>query len=171
VMTILAYYNIQAVLQHNTESLLTLGCAMLLGFIPIDVLISQIADSAMVPAKDTREVLHRLFRENYIELFNINQGKMHNPTNMIYLWGFSQSKSTRVISDNVCTAFCNLRLRRQHEVEVGKDFIERAKDAGSTDENENEADKLEYSRFCRGLERLDNALLQLDETVMVLKDY
>jgi DNA-directed RNA polymerase III subunit RPC3 len=65
----------------------------------------------------------------------------------------------------------NIRLRRQHEVEVGKDFIERAKDAGASDENENEADKKEYTEFCRGLERLDNALIMLDETLMVLKDF
>jgi DNA-directed RNA polymerase III subunit RPC3 len=64
-----------------------------------------------------------------------------------------------------------MRLRRQHEVEVGKDWIERAKEAGATDENENETDKVNYTRFCQGLERLDNAALQLDETLMVLIDY
>jgi DNA-directed RNA polymerase III subunit RPC3 len=131
----------------------------------------QLAEHAMVPAKDTREILHRLYRDNYIELFNINLGKQHNPASMIYLWGFSSQKCHRKISDNVCTALYNIRLRRQHEVEVGKDFIERAKDAGASDENENEADKKEYTEFCRGLERLDNALIMLDETLMVLKDF
>lgn len=131
----------------------------------------QIADAAMLPAKDTREKLHRLYRDNYVELFNINIGKQHNPSSMIYLWTFSKSKVARVVSENVCTALCNMRLRRQHEEEVGRDFIERAKDGGATDENEHEADKKEYNQFCKGLERLDNAILQLDETLMVLKDY
>lgn len=58
-----------------------------------------------------------------------------------------------------------MRLRRQKEVEVGKDWINRAKEAEATDENENEADKLMFSRFCQGLERLDNAAIQLDEIV------
>ena len=75
------------------------------------------------------------------------------------------------VADNVCTALLNMRLRRQHEVEVGRLLIERAKEAGATDENENEADKLNYTRFCQGLERLDKAALQLDETLMVLKDF
>lgn len=126
-----------------------------------------IAEAAMVPAKDTREVLHRLYRENYINLFNINQGKQHNPASMFYLWSITWPKSLRQAVDNVCTALLNMRLRRQHEVEVGRDWIERAKEAGAMDENENEADKLNYTRFCQGLERLDIAALQLDETLMV----
>jgi DNA-directed RNA polymerase III subunit RPC3 len=131
----------------------------------------QIAEMAMVPAKDTREVLHRLYRDSYIDLFNINQGKQHNPSSMIYLWGVSVPRCTSKIADNVCTALCNMRLRRQHEIEVGKDWIERAKEANATDENENETDKLMFSRFCQGLERLDNAAINLDGTLLVLKDY
>ena len=131
----------------------------------------SIAESAMVPAKDTREVLHRLYRDNCISLFNINQGKQHNPASMFYLWSTSRAKSLRHASDSVLTALLNIRLRRQHEVEIGRDWIERAKEAGATDENENETDKLNYARFCEGLQRLDVAALQLDETLMVLKDY
>jgi DNA-directed RNA polymerase III subunit RPC3 len=90
---------------------------------------------------------------------------------MIYLWAYSRPRCTRNAADNVCTALCNMRLRRQHEVEVGKDWIERAKEAENELENENELDKLMFSRFCQGLERLDNAAIQLDETLMVLTDY
>jgi DNA-directed RNA polymerase III subunit RPC3 len=117
------------------------------------------------------QVLHTLYRENYINLFNLNQGKQHNPASMFYLWEISRPKSLRNVTDSVCVALLNMRLRRQHEVEVGKDWIERAKEAGATDENDNDADKLNYTRFCQGLERLDNAALQIDETLMVLKDY
>ena len=130
-----------------------------------------IAEAAMVPAKDTREVLHRLYRENHIDLLNINQGKQHNPANMFYLWSISRHRSLNKAIDSACIAMLNMRLRRQHEVEVGKEWIERAKEAGATDENENDVDKLNYTRFCQGLERLDTAALQLDETLMVLKDY
>jgi hypothetical protein len=56
-------------------------------------------------------------------------------------------------------------------VEQGKDWIERAKFAGDTDENYSEMDKINYNKFCQGLERIDNACLQLDETLMILKEY
>ena len=125
----------------------------------------------MVPAKETREILHRLYRDGYISLFNINQGKQHNAASMIYLWGFTRDTCTRKIRDDVCRAFLNIRLRRQHEAEVGSHWISRAREAGTTDENENEVDKQLYTKFCLGLERLDNAALQLDETLMILKDF
>lgn len=129
-----------------------------------------IAEAAMVPAKDTRELLHRLYRENYINLFNLNPGKQHNPANMFYLWSVSKPKLLAKITDNVCTALYHMRLRRQHEVEVGKEWIER-QEAGDIDENENETDKVNFTQFCKGMERLDKASVQLDETLMVLKDY
>eukprot|EP00934_Nitzschia_sp_Nitz4_P005418 Nitzschia sp. Nitz4//scaffold3_size479765//37888//39669//NITZ4_000015-RA/size479765-processed-gene-0.81-mRNA-1//-1//CDS//3329550503//5408//frame0 len=128
-----------------------------------------IAEAAMVPAKDTREVLHRLYKDKHVSLLNINQGKQHNPSSMVYLWYISRLKSLKTATDNACTALLNMRLRRQHEVEIGKEWIDRAKEAD--DENENETDKVNYTRFCQGLERLDTAALQLDETLMVLSDY
>jgi len=75
------------------------------------------------------------------------------------------------VTDNVCRALTNLRLRRQHEESVGKDLIERAKEANDADVNEQEMDKANYTKFCLGLERLDNATLQLDETLMALLDF
>ena len=130
-----------------------------------------IAEASMTPAKDTREVLHRLYRANLISLFNINQGKQHNPASMIYCWTVEPHRIKSTITDQVCNAFLNIRLRRQHEEEIGSQWIERAKDAGVTDENENEADRENYEKFCKGLERLDNAALQLDETLMALVDF
>jgi DNA-directed RNA polymerase III subunit RPC3 len=112
-----------------------------------------------------------LYRANYITLFTLQQSKQHNPANMIYLWTAVKTRMQQTVTDNVCRALINLRLRRQHEVEVGKDWIERAKEAAFTDVNEHEMDTENYKKFCQGLERLDNAALQLDETLMVLLDF
>jgi DNA-directed RNA polymerase III subunit RPC3 len=127
-----------------------------------------VAEDAMVPAKEAREALHRLHRENYICLSDMHLTKTHNSGTAIYLWNVIPSRMTNTVINNVSTAILNLRLRRQHEVEVGKEWMDRAKD--STDENDNEEDKKKYQAFCKGLERLDSACLQLDETLMVLKD-
>ena len=97
--------------------------------------------------------------------------KVHNCTTAIYLWNVKPVRTEKRICQQVCKALCNIRMRRQHEVEVGKDWIERAKEAGASDENAHELDKEKYTRFCRGLERLDHACLQLDETLMALKDF
>lgn len=129
-----------------------------------------LAEAAMVPAKDTREILHRMYRDNLVQLLNLQQGKQHNPASMIYLWSVNHSHLLRVVRDKVCTAMLNLRFRRQHESEyVGKAWMERA--SQEEDENENKEDKEQYNKFCQGLERLDFAMMQLDETLMVLFDF
>lgn len=118
-----------------------------------------------------QQILHKLYRANYVTLLTLNQSKQHNPANMIYLWTVEKSKMQQNVTDNVCRALTNIRLRRQHEESVGKDLIERAKEANDADVNEQEMDKVNYTKFCLGLERLDNACLQLDETLMVLFDF
>jgi DNA-directed RNA polymerase III subunit RPC3 len=130
-----------------------------------------VAEAAMVPAKDVREVLHRLFLQNYIVLLTLQQTKQHNPSNAIYLWSIHKARMFQSVLHNVCQALQNIRLRRQHEMEVGRVWIERAKEASYLDENEHENDKANYLKFCQGLERLDCATLQLDETLMVLRDF
>lgn len=129
-----------------------------------------IAESAMVPAKDAREMLHRLYKTNYISLLYLQNAKQHNPANAIYLWHVDKKRIHRTVLLNICRAICNLRQRRQHEVQIGKDWIERAKLADG-DENDVEMDKVNYKNFCQGLERIDNSCIQLDETLMVMKDF
>ncbi|KAL3768698.1 hypothetical protein ACHAWU_006799 [Discostella pseudostelligera] len=130
-----------------------------------------IAEDAMVPTKEAREVLHRLHRDSYIDLADMHVTKTHNTGTAIFLWDVIPSRLFKTVINNTCTALLNLRLRRQHEVEVGRDWMNRAKDAGSAEENVHEGDKKKYHAFCKGLERLDCACLQLDETLMVLKDF
>ena len=129
-----------------------------------------IAEDAMVPTKEAREVLHRLHRDSYIDLADMHVTKTHNTGTAIFLWDVIPSRLFKAVINNICTALLNLRLRRQHEVEVGRDWMNRAKDAGTAEENVHESDKKKYHAFCKGLERLDCACLQLDETLMVLKD-
>ena len=130
----------------------------------------QIAEDAMVPAKEAREILHRLHRDKYVNLFDMHMTKTHNSGTAIYLWHVIDDQLLQAVVNDVNLAILNLRLRRQHEVEVGKDWMDRAKEAGATEENAHEQDQKRYQKFCKGLERLDCTLLQLDETLMVLKD-
>jgi len=129
-----------------------------------------VAEEAMVPAKEAREILHRLHKYKYIDLFDMHMTKTHNTGTAIFLWDVIPSRLIKTVINNVSMAILNLRLRRQHEVEAGKEWMDRAKEAGATDENVHEEDKKKYHAFCKGLERLDCAALQLDESLLVLKD-
>jgi hypothetical protein len=132
----------------------------------------KIAEHAMVPAKDTREVLHRLYRSNYVDIFQVSAARIPTPANTIYIWRADKDRLMAQARDNIALALWNMRLRRQHQVEIyGKDWIERAEQADEMDENVHETDRLNYERFCEGLMRLDNSVLELDETLMVLRDF
>jgi DNA-directed RNA polymerase III subunit RPC3 len=57
--------------------------------------------------------------------------KTHNTGTAIFLWNVIQSHLSKAVINNFCTALLNLHLRRQHKVEVGKDWMGRAKISGT----------------------------------------
>ncbi|GAX24229.1 hypothetical protein FisN_4Lh325 [Fistulifera solaris] len=128
----------------------------------------KIAQHAMVPVKDTREILHRMYRQNYLELMTLNRSASTSMQH--YVWLVAEQFSQVIVRDTA-QALYNLRLRRQRQVQVGKEWIERAQQASVTEENDHETDRVNYQKFCVGLERLDHAVLQLDETLMILRDF
>jgi hypothetical protein len=130
-----------------------------------------LAEHVMIPAKETREHLHSLYRCRYIDLFPLPTTRQHNTATCIYVWQVNWDRLLKRIRENVTTALWNMRLRRQHLTEVGRGWIERAQNAEEIDENENETDKVNYQKFCQGLERLDSAIHSLDESSMILEDF
>jgi RNA polymerase III subunit RPC82 helix-turn-helix domain len=135
----------------------------------------RLADMAMVPAKDIREVLHHLYRSRYVELFQLSNSSrlQYNPSNIIYLWGIERSRLLQRIKEDVAKALWNVRLRRQHEIEVvGQNWMDRiSAQEGAESEITNETDQRNYEKFCMGLERLDVAAMHLDDTLMALCEF
>ena len=71
----------------------------------------QIADMAMMPLKDTREILYRLLKEEYIVLQEISKAVDHAPSRTFYLWHAKViSVSTKFLA-NVMEAAGNLQIR------------------------------------------------------------
>ena len=155
----------------------------------------RIADIAMVPAKDTREVLHHLYRSRYVELLQLSSSsrQQYNPSNTIYLWGIERPRLIQRMIDDIAKALHNLRLRRQHEVStIGAEWLKRittnqqhqqqsyaddhtnnfSTNVENVDLNfSNSIDRENYTKFCIGLERIDVASMQLDDTLMALFDF
>ena len=49
----------------------------------------QVADSAMLPVKETRELLYRMFKEEYLELQEVAKTADHAPSRTFFLWRVS----------------------------------------------------------------------------------
>jgi len=137
----------------------------------------RLAEMAMVPVRDVREVLHHLYRSRYIELFTLSQGRggTYNPAHSIFLWGVERQRLSQRVVEHVATALVHVRQRRAHEVEVGQAWMERAQreaEEGAAQKTALDADdERAFQKFQLGLERLDVAALQLDETLMGLCDF
>jgi hypothetical protein len=113
-----------------------------------------VAKDAMVLTREVREVLHHLHQDQYFNLFDMNMTKTHNTSMAIFLGDVKLFCLLKAVFNNVCTALLNLCLRRQHKVGVGKDWMDRAKELGATEENFHEADMRKFQKFCMGLDRL-----------------
>ena len=125
----------------------------------------------ILPSFLSLQIVHKLYKHKYISYLCLNQSKQFLSNTSIHAWTVEKQRLFQTVFTNVCTAYLNLRLRRQHEMAVGKSWMDRAKEAEANDENDFEEDKLNYQKFCEGLVRLDCYLLQLDETIMVLRDF
>ncbi len=86
---------------------------------------------AMVLAREVQEVLHRLHWDQHVDLFDINMTKTRNTGTAIFFGDVIPSCLSTAVINNFCTALLNLHLRRQHKVEVSKDWMGRAKISGT----------------------------------------
>ena len=59
-----------------------------------------LADCAMVPIQDAREITHLLYRADYISLLNLQLTKQHNTGTAIYLWSTSYVKERNLSSND-----------------------------------------------------------------------
>jgi DNA-directed RNA polymerase III subunit RPC3 len=56
----------------------------------------QVADSAMLPVKETRELLYRMFKEEYLELQEVAKTADHAPSRTFFLWRVSARGTLRL---------------------------------------------------------------------------
>ena len=160
-------------LVHNRHGEIAARCHSILstrGYLESD----RLAEMAMVPARDVREVLHHLYRSRYIELFTLSQsrGGTYNPAQSLFLWGVERHRLVQRVTEHTATALVHVRQRRAHEVQVGRAWMERAqRDAEEGVHATDAEDERAFQKFQLGLERLDVAALQLDETLMAMCDF
>ena len=123
-----------------------------------------LATLTMVPAMEARGILHNLYQNGYVELFPMSNSRHHNPSGAVYLWGVRKERLAAKIVHDVSRALFNMRLRHQHELDRGKGVSGRSNETGSDIDFRNSA------LFELGLERVQNALFELEKTLGILTD-
>ena len=65
-------------------------------------------------------------KSRFIDLFHLSNTMQYKPSKAIYLWCINNNGLKIKIIDNVSTALWQIRLRREHEINIGKHYLDRA---------------------------------------------
>eukprot|EP00299_Pterocystis_sp_00344_P016550 c829_g1_i1.p1 GENE.c829_g1_i1~~c829_g1_i1.p1 ORF type:complete len:417 (-),score=128.82 c829_g1_i1:16-1266(-) len=128
----------------------------------------QIADFAMLPIKECRERLFQMLKANILSLQEIPKSADRAPSRTIYLWKVQLGAVNDQIVQEMFKTMWNIKKRRQHEFHSAEDLVHTFTTKPDT---LTEAQKRQLKQLQEIVNRLDKAMLQLDQTMIVLRDF
>ena len=118
---------------------------------------------AIIPSRDARELIYKLYREHWIDYQEISKRSDFNPASTYYFWTLDREKIVSNLLNSSYKAIINLRLRKTHEMIVsasqGFDVTNNIMYNDDKDKNETERLKLVYARLDEGVSILDDSIL------------
>nr|XP_047140589.1 DNA-directed RNA polymerase III subunit RPC3 isoform X2 [Hydra vulgaris] len=85
----------------------------------------QIGELAMIPFKDVKELLYKLFEESFLTIQEVSKTKDYAPSRSFYLFGVDMPQVSRLLLNRSYQAMGNLMLRRKFEMEENKRLLEK----------------------------------------------
>ena len=140
----------------------------------------QIADMAMIPTKETREILYRLLRHEYVSLQEVSRSTDHAPTRTFYLWRVDTSTVAKRYMNDLLFVGGNLVHRLQHEIKKGEQVIDAAQAALASQDSASgsarvgllmETHKEQFDRMKRMVAGLETLLHRCDDAIALFADY
>ncbi|KAJ0396857.1 hypothetical protein ATCC90586_008220 [Pythium insidiosum] len=120
-----------------------------------------IGELALLPSNDARRRLYELLREQLVQLQEIPKRADHSPAFTLYCWSVDVPRLERSVTQRVQDALTRLRRRRKLEADENKDLIARS------DQLVEANDLAKFDKLSRSLDRLDRAIIQLDNMLML----
>ncbi|XP_021921270.1 DNA-directed RNA polymerase III subunit RPC3 isoform X2 [Zootermopsis nevadensis] len=149
----------------------------------------QIQQIAMIPAKEAKLLTYKLLEENFLQMQELRKSLASNvPNKTFFLFYIDLNQVARMVLEMCCKALYNAMTRREYERSENRRMIEKQqrielitlnmKEQGATSEQLAEIEEmltppeqalLEKVRIM--INRLNEAELQLDETMFILQLY
>ncbi|ESP00552.1 hypothetical protein LOTGIDRAFT_157828 [Lottia gigantea] len=148
----------------------------------------QIEEYAMVPTKETKEMLYNMLAENYITITEVSKTVDHAPSRTFYIFRVQLEHVSRMVLDHCYKAAANAISRRQMEVNKHKRVLDKQErvdaiiaslEQSGADEAQKqeiretitppEAEQLEKCR--NTVNMLESSELQIDETIFIIEMY
>lgn len=151
----------------------------------------QIGELAMIPSKDVKELLYKLFAERFIALQEIPRASDYAPSRTVYLFSVNLPQLSRMLLEKSYQALGNLMSRRETEIQEHRRLIEKKERVEATintlkaqhgEETSEEAiaelreliipaEQEQLKKLKLSLAKLDQSELQVDETIFILSQY
>lgn len=128
----------------------------------------QIAEMAMIPVKDTRELLYKLLKAEYVQIQEVARTSDHAPSRTFYLWRVDLLRVVEQVGRDLYRATSNLRARLMHELSQEKEtlmLLERAQDKSTIPLTTGQRQNL--VRMRTKATRLEGAIMRIDELVLI----
>eukprot|EP01041_Mallomonas_annulata_P010948 gene10948-22864_t len=122
----------------------------------------KIADLAILPAREARERLYKLYANKWVNYVEVSKRIDFQSNSTLFFWYIDLLKMNHNLLESMYKSLYNIRKRRKFEFEQGKELVEFANQIT----NVTEADR--FDKLARSLDRLDRAVLKVDETIMML---
>jgi len=124
----------------------------------------------MTPQKDTRERLYRMLESGFVHLHEIPKSADRASNKTLYLWSIKYDQLTENIKLDVYKAIKNIKMRLIDHMKSAQPLLDRIEEASQLNSSLlSEADKEQEEKILEGEERLQNSLLHLDNTLMMLE--
>ena len=120
----------------------------------------------MIPVKDTRELLYKLLKAEYVQIQEVARTSDHAPSRTFYLWRVDLLRVVEHVGRELYRATSNLRARLIHELSQEREtlqLLERAQDTSTVPLTTGQRQNLAHMRTVAT--SLESSLLRLDELV------
>lgn len=148
----------------------------------------QIESCAMIPAKETKELLYRMMQENFVTFTELAKTPDHAPSRTFYLFNVNLRQVAAMMLERCYKAVSNAMLKRSQEMSEHKRLLDKQErvDAiiatlggGQADEAQKEEiremitppERQQLNRVKTVTNMLELSELQVDETIFVLETY
>jgi len=160
----------QDIIERVVEAKMGLQARRIMGLLLHHPLLESKAvwDLAMLPKKDANEVLCRMFKHGYVGLQEVPRTADHSAQRTFFLWYVDMDKVIRLVKDDMMRTMHEMLLKREEKRQQSEDLVGIGGEVRDLDAAP--AQKQQYHALQIAVERLELAVLRLDETLLLLSD-
>lgn len=149
----------------------------------------QIGELAMIPFKEVKELLYKLFEERFLKIQEVSKASDYAPSRTFYLFRVDMPHVARLLLSRCYQAIGNLMLRREAEMEENKRLLEKNEKIdgilsalSKTNEDTEQVmaeleelitptEKQQLEKLKVDLARLEQGEIQVEDTIFILQNY